>query len=190
VYALRLPVSYQHGRYLMPTIPLLIILGVGGTAALLKHITLAGRRRLAGVALLFAMLILVVGFTILGAQGYVADVEYIDEEMVTVAHWLATNTPADALIAAHDIGAIGYFARRPLLDLAGLISPEIIPIMHDGPALLDYMRAHQVGYLATFPSWYPTMTASLLLEKVYQTEGARARAAGLDNMAVYRFIKP
>jgi len=31
----------------------------------------------------------------------------------------------DDLIAAHDIGAIGYFAPRPILDLAGLISPDV-----------------------------------------------------------------
>ena len=39
-----------------------------------------------------------------------------------VAQWLDRNTPPNALIAAHDIGAMGYFARRPPLDLAGLIS--------------------------------------------------------------------
>ena len=35
-YALRLPVEYQHGRYLMPTIPVLILFGVTGTLALVR----------------------------------------------------------------------------------------------------------------------------------------------------------
>jgi DNA-binding LacI/PurR family transcriptional regulator len=57
----------------------------------------------------------------IGAAAFAADVAIINSEMVAVAQWLERNTPPDALIAAHDIGAIGYFTGRPLLDLAGLI---------------------------------------------------------------------
>jgi hypothetical protein len=34
IYALRLPVTYQHGRYLMPAMPVFFVLGMVGTARL------------------------------------------------------------------------------------------------------------------------------------------------------------
>ena len=67
--------------------------------------------------------------------------------------------PPDALVAAHDIGAIGYFARRPLLDLAGLVTPEVIPFIRDEPLLLAFILDREAAYVVTFPSWYPEMIA-------------------------------
>lgn len=37
--------------------------------------------------------------------------------------WLAENSPPDARVAAIEIGALGYFSERPILDTMGLISP-------------------------------------------------------------------
>ena len=185
-YAASLPVTYQHGRYLIPTVPLLIIIGVGGTAGLIETVRRDETRRLLSTAVLLTVTLLAVAFVGLGARGYVDDVAIINSEMVEVAGWLNENTPADALIAAHDIGAIGYFARRPLLDLAGLVTPEVIPFISDEPALLDFMISEGADYLVTFPSWYPEIVAAPQLELVYQTDAAHTRAAGGDNMAVYR----
>ena len=71
---------------------------------------------------------------------------------------IATRRPA-RLIAAHDIGAIGYFARRPILDLAGLISPEVIPFIRDEAKLDEWIRAKGAQYLVTFPDWYPQLSS-------------------------------
>ena len=40
--------------------------------------------------------------------------------------WLRDNTPEDAVVAALDIGALGYASDRRILDLMGLVSPEIL----------------------------------------------------------------
>ena len=60
-------------------------------------------------------LALVVSLTLLAlsSQAYAQDVAFIENEMVTMARWVNVNTPEDALIASHDIGAIGYFTERP-----------------------------------------------------------------------------
>ncbi len=39
--------------------------------------------------------------------------------------WLERNSPSDAVVAAPDIGAIGYYSDRRVLDLGGLVTPEI-----------------------------------------------------------------
>jgi hypothetical protein len=103
----------------------------------------------------------------IGAAAFAADVAIINGEMVAVAQWLDRNTPPDALIAAHDIGAIGYFTRRPLLDLAGLISPEVIPFIRDEAKLSEWMKAKGAHYLVTFPGWYPQISTSSDLIRLF-----------------------
>jgi hypothetical protein len=41
------------------------------------------------------------------------------------ALWLAENAPPQAQIATIEIGVIGYFSQRPILDTMGLVSPEM-----------------------------------------------------------------
>ncbi len=42
-----------------------------------------------------------------------------------VGEWLNENTPTAARIGALEIGAIGYYSQRPVIDFAGLIQPEV-----------------------------------------------------------------
>jgi hypothetical protein len=105
--------------------------------------------------------------------------------MVAAARWLDTQIAPDALVAAHDIGAIGYFAQRPLIDLAGLVTPEVIPIIRDETALFDFMVARRANYLVTFPSWYRGLTKNSRLNRKYSTNASWTQQAGSDNMTVY-----
>jgi hypothetical protein len=59
------------------------------------------------------------------------------------------------MLAVHDIGALGYYAPRPLLDLAGLISPKVIPFMADPDELARFILTSEADYLIVFPRWSP-----------------------------------
>lgn len=187
LYGLRLPVTYQHGRYQIPAIPWLILLGMWGMACLLdkmprRNVVLRAIRQ----AWVVSLLALTLAFTFIGAQAYGRDVRFIESEMVAAARWLDTHVAPDALIAAHDIGAIGYFTQRPLLDLAGLITPEVIPFIRDETALFDFLTTRQAGYLVTFPSWYPRLAQDARLAPLYRTQAPWTLQASGDNMVVYR----
>lgn len=189
-YAWRLPVTYQHGRYLWPALPVWILYGLAGSLHLLARWRGRGGRIFSQVAVLTFFIVLAL-FLLLGAQAYVTDVDFIEREMVDVAFWLQENTPPDALIAAHDIGAIGYFARRPILDLAGLISPEVTPLLVDEAAIARYVRASDADYLVTAPGWpYPRLTEAPDTTLLYTTDYAWTREQGLNNMAVYELSPP
>ena len=165
VYAARLPVTYQHGRYLMPVIPLVVLIGLQGSLAWIERWAQPRVGRLARRAGLGSLVALAAAMWIIGALTYRVDVNIIQTELVSSARWIETNTPPDALIAAHDVGAIGYFARRPLLDLAGLISPEVIPVLRDEAALLELMRQRDAGYFAAPPGFYTTLLDPARLER-------------------------
>lgn len=187
LYGLQLPVTYQHGRYQIPAIPWMILLGVWGTMHLVqwlstRHLLL----RVVSRAGVISLAILVPVFTLVGAQAYGRDVRFIESEMVATAKWLDAQTSPQALIAAHDIGALGYFAQRPLIDLAGLVTPEVIPIIRDEPALFEFVVTHQADYLVTFPSWYPEMTRQPGLRLQYTTNAPWAPQLAGENMAVYQ----
>ncbi|MFO7681092.1 MAG: hypothetical protein R6X34_13675 [Chloroflexota bacterium] len=190
LYAWRLPVTYQHGRYLFAAMPVWILYGLAGWLWLFGRM---GNGRLGRIgkqvaALTFALLLLF--FAVLGAQTYATDVAFIEGEMVNVAHWLAENTPPNALIAAHDIGAIGYFGERPLIDLAGLISPQVIPYLTDEFALSHYLTGTHAQYLVTAPGWpYADIIKTSRATLLYQTNYTWTTEQGLNNMAVYQLPK-
>ena len=184
-YALRLPVTYQHGRYLIPVIPLVLALGAAGLARIVQLNATRLVVRVGSRAWLSAIALLAVVFAVLGAQAYTRDVQIIETEMVAAARWIRANTPADARVAAHDIGALGYYAQRELLDLAGLVSPEVIPFIRDEARLAAWLDSQEADYLVTFPGWYPALVQTQKGGLKYQTDGAYSPATGGENMAIY-----
>lgn len=185
IYAWRLPVTYQHGRYLMPAMPVFFIFGLVGTALLLKKLSSVRIGWVLSRVWVLSLAGLWLGFYAIGAGQYAQDVAIIDSEMVATARWVAANTPADALVAAHDIGAMGYFGQRDLVDLAGLISPEVIPFIRDEARIRGFLDQQGAAYLVTFPKWYPELVKDKPV--LFQTKGKYAPDAGGENMAVYRW---
>jgi hypothetical protein len=181
-YAVHLPVAYQHARYQMPALPPLLALAAAGAAPLLLD---GGRRLLAlsGTAVLLATGLLSMGRS---AQIYAENVRYIDDFQVATAQWLRTHTPARALVATHDVGAIGYFAQRPVLDMSGLIDPQVVPLLGDQAALEAYLARRHVGYVAMFVDWFPppAVLAHDLAPRVVFRASAAEFSSGPDSLFV------
>jgi hypothetical protein len=188
VYALRLPVTYQHGRYTMPSIAVLLVYGVWGTADLLRPRSPQLAVRVLSRATPLTAGLLALLFLGRGAMAYADDVAFIEGEMVATAHWLNEHTTPGDLIAVHDIGAVGYLTDRPLLDLAGLISPEVIPFIDDAGQLAAWMSERGAAYAVIFPDFSPAyeqLAADARYEEVYCSDHAWTRSAGHLNMCVY-----
>ena len=84
--------------------------------------------------------------------------------MLNLAHWIKNNTPEDSSIALHDIGVVGYYSERKILDLVGLTNPEIREYYQDEELergfytsrerkIIDYLREKKPDYLVIFPEW-------------------------------------
>jgi len=187
VYISRLPV-YQHGRYIMPAMPIFFLFGLMALAEF-DHSKAFKRYHWIGQAVWRAgITMLAFGYIFLGANSYSQDVAVIESEMVVTAKWAAENIPMDALIAAHDIGALGYFDDHELIDLAGLISPDVIPIIRDEPQLADYLSQRGADYLIAFPEFYSKLTENA--QVVFETNSAVTLTFGQKNMAIYRWESP
>jgi hypothetical protein len=193
IYALRLP-PYQHGRYLMPAMPIFFLWGLLGLARTFQKTAASSTpalsevkvSRMMRVVWAVTLILVVVGFWGLGARSYAQDVAYIETEMVSVAKWVAANLPSDALVAAHDIGALGYFDHHQLIDLAGLVTPEVIPFLRDEAQLALYLDQRGADYFIAFPSLYPDLVAQA--EILYSTGNPFALALGGENLCVYQWV--
>lgn len=191
-YALKLPAPYQHGRYVIPILPSILVYGVGGTLKIVQ----AGRftvpsRVLTRTLGLSAIAVLLV-FWGVGAKTYGADVRIINTEMVDTAHWVKGHLPPEELLAVHDIGALGYYAPRPIVDTAGLVTPEIVPLLRDHEAVMRFLCEQNAHYLMVLPDQLPTTTDDPRLgrEPVFVTNAPYAPAAGSGNMTIYRLEWP
>ena len=179
IYFMRLP-AYQHGRYIMPALPVLYLWGMLGTMGYIASSKINQR-----IALLWqvVMVVLVVSFQWMGARQNAQDVVLIETQMVQTAQWINENISPDAVLAMHDIGAIGYFTKNPIVDLAGLVTPEVVPFIRDETRLITYLNSTNVDYLVTFRNWYPKMIDG----RVVVFEAGSARFPSDDNMTVYRW---
>ncbi len=188
LYAARLPAAYQHGRYGMPALPAYLVCGVIGTAWLLDGARRSLLPRVLARSLALAIVMILIGSAgVIGHGAYRQDAAIINEEMVASAQWIAAHIPPSDLLAVHDIGAVGYFAPRPLVDLAGLVSPEVVPILHDGPALWALLRQRGARYLLAFPGQIPDQhSGAPRLCPLFTPGGATSRSLAEPGMTVYR----
>lgn len=187
LYISRLPV-YQHGRYIMPAMPIFFLFGLLAFAEFDAGKTFARYHWIAQTIWRGGLVMLVIGFIVLGANSYAQDVAVIESEMVVTAKWAAENLPEDAIIAAHDIGALGYFDDHALIDLAGLISPEVIPFIRDEPQIAAFLNEEGADFLIAFPGFYPVLTRDV--EVVFVSNSRFSIAFGEQNMAVYTWKTP
>ncbi|NWF65554.1 MAG: hypothetical protein HXY38_14755 [Chloroflexi bacterium] len=184
LYLMRLPM-YQHGRYIMPAMPVFFLMGLLAVAEFASSRSLGRYDWFVNTLWRVSLGALTLLFVGLGAITYARDVALIEQEMVAPAKWAAANLPPDAVIAAHDIGALGYFDTHRLLDLAGLVSPEVIPFIRDEARLAVYLDQKNANYLIAFADLYKKLP--LGRQVVFVSDGFIVAESNFAPMTIYRW---
>jgi hypothetical protein len=186
LYTMALPAIYDHGRYLMPLIPLMVIYGLEGLNQLLNRFAHIPLSRIVVWFSLFSMIFLL---WIHGASDYAYRVQLFDIVHMQAARWINANTSPNAVIATHDIGIIGYYTQRQIVDLAGLVTPEIIPIMNDPHKMADFLRAKQVTFLIVYSGYYRELINILNAHRVFSPGADKLRAIGVEPFEIYEISR-
>jgi hypothetical protein len=170
--------SFQEGRYSMHLLPVAFVL--------LAVAAPRGERVRRPITLLWLVLALLP--LPRAADRYAWGVQNINAMQVHLGRWVDRELPKTARLAVNDIGAIAYFSRREVIDLIGLVTPEILPYKRRGDSgVIEYVRETCPDYLIVFPSWFPELTKlDWLVEPVYRVRLERNVVSGGDEMVVYR----
>jgi hypothetical protein len=64
-----------------------------------------------------------------------------------VGEWLRDHTPADATVGVTEVGVIGYYSGRPMVDFLGLLEPDVARALGRGDLTWALLR-YQPDYLA------------------------------------------
>lgn len=168
---------WHHGRYTMPLIPLQMVLTAVGCHWLWQRYAPANGRWQPyawGVAC-FALLLGASWQFHPWARMLGQNSQEILEIDVALGEWLAQNTPPDALIAVDDIGAIAFLSQRRIVDVNGLVSPEMWPAVAQPIGLardiqLTYLLSQaQPDYVAVFPLWHwPLSQNTAVLQPIHR----------------------
>lgn len=78
--------------------------------------------------------------------------DYRGPSYTALSEWINLNTPKDASIAFIEIGYLGYHTDRRIIDLAGLVMPDIVPHVSKG----DFAWAmwnYQPDYYISLPEF-------------------------------------
>ncbi|MDX1377232.1 MAG: hypothetical protein R3307_00155, partial [Anaerolineales bacterium] len=179
IYFMRLP-AYQHGRYIIPAFPVLYLWGILGMLEYANS-SKANQRIVFLWQSLLALLILT--FQFVGARQNAQDVVFVETQMVQTAQWVNENLPPDAILGVHDVGAIGYFTQNPIVDLAGLVTPDVVPFIRDEVRLGAFLDSKNAEYLIAFPGWYPQLTGAN--DPIFEARHGLYKYDGL--MTIYRW---
>ena len=157
------PQFRHHGRYFFPVMPILIVVGTAVLASLLSKEYIKKYIWCVQIALLcFAL----VGAGI-WANNYQDCVANINEQHVAASEWIEKNAKEGDVIAAHDVGAIGYFTKKNVIDLVGLVSPDMYTVQNNQKEVWRMAREQGANlffiYTRLNPSFYEYAKDSLEL---------------------------
>jgi hypothetical protein len=107
-----------------------------------------------------------------------------------VGEWLVTNTPINARIGTLEVGMIGYYAQRPMVDFAGLIQPEIAHQLsshtsYDDAALWAAYQ-YRPDYLVLHEESFPRLEKNYVSQECRLTQSFNGASYGYSkDIAIY-----
>ena len=170
--------SFQEGRYSIHLLPLAVVVLAAGFARPLA--------RWRTPLVLWLALALWTLFP--AAERYAWGVQNIEAMQVRIGRWVDANTRPRARLAVNDIGAIAWVSRREIVDLMGLVTPEILPYRREGEdGVIRFIGETCPDYVIIFPTWFPRLAGRTdLLEPVERVRLERVEVSGGPEMVVYR----
>lgn len=170
-FLLYLPVLYHFGRYLFPLVPLLFLV----SAYIIKWMTaekkensglkrFPGRFRWIAYTVLFVTLGIAVFNFVDGKKYYAYECRSFLQRHIKLSYWIKENLPGDVSIATHDIGAIGYFTGKRVIDIIGLMDKEAVGISRDPQRIRTFLDKRKCDYIAVINKWFVVTGSKLLFE--------------------------
>jgi hypothetical protein len=125
----------------------------------------------------------------------VSQVKKVSGLQAYIGRWAADHLPPDASIASREVGAIGFFSRRRMIDLGGTISHEGLAYLSQPGSpdtnLLAYLQEVKPSHVAIRPGDFPYLSQRAdLLTPAFTTRVTDPRTGGETSMTLYETLWP
>jgi hypothetical protein len=188
----------HHYRYLIPGYALIVTIAAigwfGGSQRYRRIRTTVGSLALAG---------LVIGGVTAPRDLwttmrwlYRGECEQIASNQLRVGEWIHESLSLDARVATHDVGAIGFAGGRNVVDLVGLITPELTGDYRHGEgalweALSTLSSEARPTHAAVIPAWMPYLARTLWAgERLWTVAGGAVRGPVSQDFEVWQLSWP
>jgi len=168
-----IPLLYQNGRYLVPLLPCFLLLSLDGLRRTndfcLHWFHLFRKPHVSEIIMSLIVGAFVIQFginTLRTKYEYAEMCRYINNRQVKTALWMRDNLPQNAVIATHDIGAIAFYSNRRIVDMVGLVSPEMINNIGSIDLLMKFLVRNQATHLAVLRDWFEIVN----MKPLFQTD--------------------
>ncbi|MHA2358900.1 MAG: ArnT family glycosyltransferase [Candidatus Thorarchaeota archaeon] len=189
----------NNARYLVPIFDLFFITAIVFAAWLIETAFVriaklknnSETRFLSAVVITLLLVIPLIPSYVYQVTYFTKSVRTINDMHVGLGNWMAENTPEDAIFATHDAGAIRYISGRSMIDIAGLLSPDIIHGNMSTRDTLRYLRQQGCNYFVFFDElfvWWSLHLPTNAYANLYTVHIPPEifASAGRDTMSVYQ----
>jgi len=161
VMSVLIPNWRHHVRYLIPLLPFVNLIAFYVLFRLiemdillrLKQVVL-NKKSLLNAIILFSFIYYIVYAVALGRN-----TDNINSQQVKLAEWVRDNVGRNETIALNDIGAITFINKNRIIDMAGLVTPEILKYRtytwDDNLDSINYLlKKNNVSYIIIYDEWF------------------------------------
>lgn len=159
----------RFNRYFMPMIPFYILASMYGYYSIFNlvknYVKIPFIIKAINIAAYLAILVFTFFNFLSYSKYYTSQCKFIYERHIKTAYWLRDNTKENDVIGTHDIGAIGFYSGRKIIDIAGLINPDLSKHSNEenyNEKIMDYFRQSGVTYTAFFRDWFLILNQNIL----------------------------
>ena len=204
--AFTVAVLWHHGRYTLPLIPLVMVASAVAAVWLVaqwhRGAGAQGRKGISSISISLLYLTLLLGaswhfqnWAVMLGQ----NTNEINEIDAALGRWLAENTPPEAILAVDDIGAITYLSQRRIMDMNGLVSPELWAAVRQPErwrrnaelVRLLSLADQPPAYVVSFPLWrWEIITNPVAAEEIYHVRTATHTMIFQQDAYVHRVTWP
>jgi arabinofuranosyltransferase len=120
-------------RYLVPVIPVAVLYGFLSLRWIGRTVKLS-TRSLRRTVSLFSAICIALNVSVLAFVAYPHTHSFSKDmrgSLVYLGKWFSRNTPPATSVAIPDIGTFAYYSDRKVVDLGGLVTPAMIPILRE-----------------------------------------------------------
>jgi hypothetical protein len=158
--------------YYAPLVPGFIVAAGLGMEALQRYFSKVGAALATVMIAMITGLLWVAQIARLDALRQNPDARYAIYR--AAGEWIAQNTSPETRVAALEVGIIGFYTQRPMIDFAGLIQPEVADQM--GPAItyedtaIWAVETYRPEVLALLDGMFPRLEQALAAQHCQQMQ--------------------